>query len=190
MKAGIYKLFDGGLIYVRKDRTVSAVAGTTYPIQTGSKVSTLEGGKYVLALDGDKQFQGERHADVPNGCTDHQALVGSMHMAANLRPGERVVDYGTERARVEQTDPPAAKVALSGLTPRAVFAVPPGGAEWPERLLETMRLQGFRFCSKVSARKHRKRGHAVVPMGGGRFAWRPDYLYPYQRKYLGMEGEP
>lgn len=107
MKAGIYKLFDGGLIYVRKDRTVSATAGTNYPIQIGAKVKTLEGGKYVLAETGDKQFQGDRHADVPNGCTDHQALVDSMHMAANLKPGERVVDYGTKFARVEEIDNPA-----------------------------------------------------------------------------------
>lgn len=104
MKAGIYKLFDGGLIYVRKDRTVSATAGTNYPIQIGAKVKTLEGGKYVLAETGDKQFQGDRHADVPNGCTDHQALVESMHMAANLEPGQRVVDYGTKFARVEEID--------------------------------------------------------------------------------------
>lgn len=106
MKAGIYKLFDGGLIYVRKDRTVSATAGTNYPIQIGAKVSTLEGGKYVLAETGDKQFQGDRHADVPNGCTDHQALVDSMHMAANMEPGQRVVDYGTKFARVEEIDEP------------------------------------------------------------------------------------
>lgn len=104
MKAGIYKLFDGGLIYVRKDRTVSAAAGTNYPIQIGAKVKTLEGGKYVLAETGDKQFQGDRHADVPNGCTDHQALVDSMHMAATLEPGQRVADYGTKFARVEEID--------------------------------------------------------------------------------------
>lgn len=108
MKAGIYKLFDGGLIYVRKDRTVSATAGTNYPIQIGAKVKTLEGGKYVLAeTTGGKQFHGDRHADVPNGCTDHKSLVDSMQMVAGLKPGERVVDYGTKFARVEEIDNPA-----------------------------------------------------------------------------------
>lgn len=105
MKAGIYKLFDGGLVYVRKDRTVSAIAGTEYPIQTGVKAQTFEGGKTILITADDKQFHGDRHADVPNGCTDHQALVDSMHMAANLKPGERVVDYGTKFARVEEIEP-------------------------------------------------------------------------------------
>lgn len=107
MKAGIYKLFDGGLVYVRKDRTVSAIAGTEYPVQTGVKAQTFEGGKSILITTGKQQFHGDRHADVPNGCTDHQALVDSMHMAANLEPGERVVDYGTKFARVEEIDNPA-----------------------------------------------------------------------------------
>ena len=53
MKAGVYILFDSGLVYVRKDRTVSAVAGTDYPVQIGVKVQTFEGGKTIL-IPGDK----------------------------------------------------------------------------------------------------------------------------------------
>lgn len=251
MKAGIYKLFDGGLIYVRKDRTVSATAGTNYPIQIGAKVKTLEGGKYVLAETGDKQFQGDRHADVPNGCTDHQALVDSMHMAANLEPGQRVVDYGTKFARVEEIDEDVVVVESSqdaarefskqhvdpqpdGITAsgdiidlkttaddpykrmaehmrgcekamrhvgeaatgaaeavRRYFVVPPELTapysehelvEWRKKFAASLRKQGFRICHKVSARKHRKRGHTVVPLHDNWFAWRPvDYLHPYQR---------
>lgn len=217
MKAGIYKLFDGGLIYVRKDRTVSAAAGTSYPIQVGSKVKTLEGGKYVLAETGDKQFQGERHADVPNGCTDHQALVDSMYMAANLQPGERVADYGTKVARVEEIDS-AGNDAYEQAAARAVretskalrhagnaaegaaeavrrFVVPSvlsapytdaEMAAWREKFTASLLDQGFRLCHKASARKHRKQGHTVLPIGDGRFAWRAvtDDLYPYQRKTL------
>lgn len=201
MKAGIYKLFDGGLIYVRKDRTVSAAAGTSYPIQVGSKVKTLEGGKYVLAETGDKQFQGDRHADVPNGCTDHQALVDSMHMAANLEPGQRAVDYGTKFARVEEIDVPgttskeqAGNIAradlLRAMSRFAVVPTPPTDdaetAAWREKFTASLLDQGFRLCHKASARKHRKQGHTVLPIGDGRFAWRAvtDDLYPYQRKTL------
>ena len=218
MKAGIYKLFDGGLIYVRKDRTVSAAAGTNYPIQIGAKVSTLEGGKYVLAETGDKQFQGDRHADVPNGCTDHQALVDSMHMAANLEPGQRVVDYGTKLARVEpaaddefdrikaEADDPYKRMAGAmrhvgaaaegaAEATRRFFTVPPElsapytDAEmvaWREKFAASLVSQGFKLCHKGSARKHRRQGHTVLPIGDGRFAWRAvtDDLYPYQRKTL------
>ena len=104
MKAGIYILFDSGLVYVRKDRTVSAVAGTDYPVQIGVKAQTFEGGKTILIPGDNCQLHGTRTADVPNGCTDHQALVDSMHMDANLEPGQRVVDYGTKFARVEEID--------------------------------------------------------------------------------------
>lgn len=259
MKAGIYKLFDGGLIYVRKDRTVSAIAGTEYPVQTGTKAQTFEGGKTILITAGSQQFHGDRHADVPNGCTDHQALVDSMHMAANLEPGQRVVDYGTKSARVEEIDNPAdmaraitkncAKAlgvevdhesfnkaaeelakpvtddefdrikagaddpykrmaehmrgcekamrhvgeAATGAAEavRRYFVVPPALAapygeadlvEWRKKFSASLRKQGFRICHKVSARKHRKRGHTVVPLHDNWFAWRPvDYLHPYQR---------
>lgn len=221
MKAGVYILFDSGLVYVRKDRTVSAVAGTDYPVQIGVKVQTFEGGKTIL-IPGDKaQLHGTRTADVPNGCTDHQALVDSMHMAANLEPGQRVVDYGTKFARVEEidgitedgnaidlkttADDPYKRVAEHmrgcekamrhvGEGVRRYFVVPSELTglysehelvEWRKRFVALLRKQGFRICHKVSARKHRKRGHTVVPLHDNWFAWRPvDYLHPYQRDAL------
>ncbi len=261
MKAGIYVLFDSGLVYVRKDRTVSAVAGTDYPVKTGVKAQTFEGGKTILIPADDKQLHGTRFADVPNGCTDHQALVDSMHMAANLEPGERVVDYGTKFARVEQIDNPAdvaraitencakalgvevdhesfdkaaeelakpvsddefertkaeaddpykrmaehmrtstkamrhvgaAATGAAEATRRfvavAALAAPYGKdetMEWRQKFAASLREQGFRICHKVSARKHKKQGHTVIPLHGGWFAWRlADYLHPYQRDAL------
>lgn len=207
MKAGIYKLFDGGLIYVRKDRTVSAAAGTSYPIQVGSKVKTLEGGKYVLAETGDKQFQGDRHADVPNGCTDHQAYVDSL-----VPPAESVGLTSEPQARrvasahlktcyaeaVRETSKAlrhagnaaegAAEAVRRFIVP-SVLSAPYTDAEmaaWREKFTASLLDQGFRLCHKASARKHRRQGHTVLPIGDGRFAWRAvtDDLYPYQRKTL------
>lgn len=103
MKAGIYLDPVGNLIYVAKDRTIKAMSCDDFGARkVGAKVSHR-------AKDDTVQIEGTdyrctRHADVPNGCTDHQALVDSMHMAANLEPGQRVVDYGTKSARVEETD--------------------------------------------------------------------------------------
>ena len=57
--------------------------------------------------------------------------------------------------------------------------------EWRKKFAASLRKQGFRICHKVSARKHRKRGHTVVPLHDNWFAWRPaDYLHPYQRDAL------
>lgn len=101
MKAGVYKTPNNNLIYVAKDRTIKAasLSPSSWP---GTKVSHRAKDDTVLIEGTD--YRCTRHADVPNGCTDHQALVGSMHMAATLEPGQRVVDYGTKFARVEEID--------------------------------------------------------------------------------------
>ena len=101
MKAGVYKTPNDNLIYVAKDRTIKAasLSPSSWP---GTKVSHRAKDDTVR-IEG-TSYRCTRHADVPNGCTDHQALVDSMHMAANLEPGQRVVDYGTKFARVEEID--------------------------------------------------------------------------------------
>lgn len=221
MKAGVYKTPNGNLIYVAKDRTIKAttLSPSSWP---GTKVSHRAKDNTVVIAD--TGYRCEHYADVPNGCTDHQALVDSMHMAASLQPGERVVDYGTKFARVEPAtddefdrikaaaDDPYKRMAEStrqvtkamrhvgaaaegaAEATRRFFTVPPelsapyGEAdlvEWRKKFAESMRKQGFRICHKVSARKHRKRGHTVVPLHDNWFAWRPvDYLHPYQRDAL------
>ena len=44
---------------------------------------------------------------------------------------------------------------------------------WRRRWESNLRAQGFRIVSAASARKHRKKGRAVYPLGGGRYAWLP-----------------
>lgn len=258
MKAGIYLDPVGNLIYVAKDRTIKAMSCDDFGARkVGAKVSHR-------AKDDTVQIEGTdyrctRHADVPNGCTDHKSLVDSMQMVAGLKPGERVVDYGTKFARVEEIDNPAdvaraitencakalgvevdhesfdkaaeelskpatddefdrikaeaddpyKRFAQGGfvtgrmlrddevpavLSERRYFIVPPELTmpytereleAWRKKFADTLRKQGFRIVHKVSARKHRKRGHTVIPLHGGWYAWRPaDYLYPYQRDAL------
>ena len=215
MKAGVYKTPNGNLIYVAKDRTIKAttLSPSSWP---GTKVSHRAKDNTVVIAD--TGYRCEHYADVPNGCTDHQALVDSMHMAANLQPGERVVDYGTKLARVEpaaddefdrikaEADDPYKRMAGAmrhvgaaaegaAEATRRFFTVPPElsapytDAEmvaWREKFAASLVSQGFKLCHKGSARKHRRQGHTVLPIGDGRFAWRAvtDDLYPYQRKTL------
>lgn len=163
MKAGVYILFDGGLVYVRKDRTVSAVAGTSYKVPTGVKAQTSEGGKSILIPCGRVQLHGARLGDVPNGCTDHQALVDSMHKGATLRPGPHFFDRAAMVARIKENSP--CRVSASPL----LAAICKHRFDLERSLPET----GFRLCHKASARKHRKRGDSVVRLHGSVFAWRP-----------------
>lgn len=236
MKAGIYKTPNGNLIYVAKDRTIKAtsLSPSSWP---GTKVSHRSKDDTV-AFEG---YRCTRHADVPNGCTDHQALVDKLYAVARLEPGEKLVDAGTAVARVEEIDGPlttalqAQKIAHAELlrystsdvtaeglykrvaehmrtsekVMRRVGAAASGAAEatrrfvtvpsalsapygeadlveWRKKFAASLREQGFRICHARSARKHRKQGHAVIPLHGGWFAWRAvaDDLYPYQRKTL------
>lgn len=209
MKAGIYRTPNGNLIYVAKDRTIKAtsLSPSSWP---GTKVSHRSKDDTV-AFEG---YRCTRHADVPNGCTDHQALVDSMYMAASLQPGERVADYGTKAARVEEIDSTgddayaravretskalrhagnaaegAAEAVRRFVTVPSALSAPYGETdlvEWRKKFAASLREQGFRICHVRSARKHRKQGHAVIPLHGGWFAWRAvaDDLYPYQRKTL------
>lgn len=88
MKAGIYKTPNGNLIYAAKDRTIKAttLAPSTWP---GMKVSHR-------AKDNTVEFLGYRctHVgDVPNGCTDHQALIDEKY-------AEQVVGTREDAARL------------------------------------------------------------------------------------------
>ena len=183
MKAGIYKTPNGNLIYVAKDRTIKAttLSPSSWP---GMKVSHRAKDDTVSFLD----YRCTRVADVPNGCTDHQALVDSMHMAAHLEPGQRVVDYGMKFARVEAgADDPYKRVAehMRGCekamrhvgeaavrpTSAAHSLSAPYGRDFTEQ--QSLASFGFRRCHKASARKHRRRGDQVIALGDGRFAWAP-----------------
>lgn len=44
---------------------------------------------------------------------------------------------------------------------------------WRRRWESNLRAQGFRIVSAASARKHRKKGRTLLPLGNGRYAWRP-----------------
>lgn len=107
MKAGIYKTYDGGLAYVRKDRTVSAVLGTSYPITVGAKVKAFEGGQWVIVDAGRAQYQLDRYADVPNGCTDHAGYLARVD---------------EERKAVIEVPPRAAADELKGFEQGGVMA--------------------------------------------------------------------
>lgn len=223
MKAGVYLDPIGNLIYVAKDRTIKAMScGDFGARKVGAKVSHR-------AKDDTVQIEGTdyrctRHADVPNGCTDHKSLVDSMQMAAGLKPGERVVDYGTKFARIEEidgitedgnaidlkttADDPYKRTAAhmrgavpAGPSERRYFTVPPELTmpytereleAWREKFADTLREQGFRIVHKVSARKHKKQGHTVIPLHDGGYAWRPaGYVAPYQRETLrSFGGQP
>ena len=77
MKAGVYETPNQELIYVAKDRTVTAKVGA--PQQSswvGEKVSHRSKDDTVL-IDG--AVRCTRYADVPDGCTDHQDLVDRLH---------------------------------------------------------------------------------------------------------------
>lgn len=208
MKAGIYRTPNGNLIYVAKDRTIKAtsLSPSSWP---GTKVSHRSKDDTV-AFEG---YRCTRHADVPNGCTDHQALVDKLYAVARLEPGEKLVDAGTAVARVEEIDSTgndayeraaaravretskalrhvgAAEATRRFVTVPSALSAPYGEAdlvEWRKKFAASLREQGFRICHARSARKHRKQGHAVIPLHGGWFAWRAvtDDLYPYQRKTL------
>lgn len=211
MKAGIYKTPNGRLIYVAKDRTIMANALAPESSWPGTKVSHRSKDDTVLIEGTD--IRCTRYSDVPNGCTDHQALVDKLYAAARLEPGEKLVDAGTKVARVEEIDSTgndayeqaaaravretskALRHAGNAEATRRFVAVPsalsaPYGeadlVEWRKKFAASLREQGFRICHARSARKHRKQGHAVIPLHGGWFAWRAvtDDLYPYQRKTL------
>lgn len=258
MKAGIYKTPNGNLIYVAKDRTIKATSlrPSSWP---GMKVSHRAKDDTVSFLD----YRCTRVSDVPNGCTDHQALVDTLYRTSQLQPGETLVDAGTATERVERSAvaPKIGEIIIEfesgmswrlrddaegytrvvtcgplhahswlggivhnadnlvrGLTDIAHVSIPPsersfdvgcrvvrafrfpatggvvdhmlavdrqykklaeklrGAAYSRSKVIEAEEAQlvefGFRFCHGKSARKHRRRGDAVIGLGDGRFAWR------------------
>ncbi len=173
MKAGIYKTPDGDLIYVAKDRSITAKANAPESSWIGEKVSHRSKDDTVLIGD----VRCTRHSDVPNGCTDHQGLVDSLYKTMTLKPGEKIEDFGKPTERVVAVPTPPG--GEGDIYERAV-------ADWRESFARSLRGQGFRMCHKASARKHRKKGNWVVPLGDGTFYWRrpDDSLYPYQREVL------
>lgn len=85
MKAGIYKLFDGTLVYVKKDRSIAATRGQTTGL-SGKKVTTLDKEQEILIdTDDKKQLSGKRVGDVPNGCINH---VQALHDFENAQAKE------------------------------------------------------------------------------------------------------
>lgn len=71
MKAGVYETPNGNLIYVAKDRTVRATS--LHPSSwVGTKVSHRSKDDTVLLAN---EYRCKRHADVPDGCTDHEGLI-------------------------------------------------------------------------------------------------------------------
>lgn len=138
MKAGIYETPSGNLVYVAKDRSIKATTlrPSAWP---GMKVSHRSKDDTVEFLG----YRCTRVADVPNGCTDHQAAVDAVQAA---------------RAA------PSPVEALCGADPVQQASPDEDFAAWA--------LQGWRLCGKQSARKHRKQGHEVrwIPWFGR--AWR------------------
>lgn len=178
MKAGIYETPNGNLIYVAKDRTIKA-ASLKPSSWLGTKVSHRSADDTVL-IEG-THYRCKRVSDVPNGCTD---------------PEKALFDYVNTLVAAEQAAE-AVKAKFSAAGDRYLDArFAPGEVRYfvlDDRGLLTddverrreLEHQGFRLCHAQSARKHRKRGHTVVPLWGNKYAWRPaDYLHPYQRDAL------
>ena len=83
MKAGIYETPIGNLVYVAKDRSIKATTlrPSTWP---GMKVSHRSKDDTVEFLG----YRCTRIADVPNGCTDHQAAVDAVQAGLQKTAGD------------------------------------------------------------------------------------------------------
>lgn len=157
MKAGVYETPNNELIYVAKDRTVTAKVGA--PQQSswvGAKVSHRSKDDTVL-IDG--AVRCTRYAVVPDGCTDHQGLVDGLH---------------AERRVAEKT---ARHVAAAGEGPSGIVALAlpgkPSSGTWRDAYRAKMRLDGWSPVGKQAARRHRRKGHEVIRDADGQQWWQP-----------------
>lgn len=149
MKAGVYETPNSELIYVAKDRTVTAKVGA--PQQSswvGAKVSHRAKDDTVL-IDG--AVRCTRYADVPDGCTDHQDLVDRLH-------AERRVAEKTARHVAAAGEGPGKLLSTGTLTFTAA---------------KPKRLDGWSPVGKQAARRHRRKGHEVIRDADGQQWWRP-----------------
>lgn len=87
MKAGIYQTPNGNLIYVAKDRTLTATTllPSSWP---GTKVSHRSKDDTVLIAN--TTYRCHRVADVPNGCNDHLAALHAFEAERAERTNQQI----------------------------------------------------------------------------------------------------
>lgn len=184
MKAGIYVTPNGNMIYVAKDRTITATS-LTPSSWVGTKVSHRAKDNTVLIASTD--YRCSSYSDVPKGCTDHEQAVADAKAEYDTWLATKTLNGGLSAlndaatALVKDIYTGAAESFVGGgfaaAKPREVGRPPTLGAGYgketsaPDTL--DLRKAGYRRCHKQSARKHRKQGCSVFRAVGKAFWWKP-----------------
>lgn len=99
------------------------------------------------------------------GISYGKTQTGRFEAAAVLTPKGRIVHTGLKPYQMATVD-------LLRHSGGRVDLTAPGLANTEDNARQVARACGYRFCHAQSAAKHRKRGHTVVRLGDGRYAWR------------------
>lgn len=173
MKAGIYKRRDNGKhVYVSGNGFIRAFElGDVHPIEENRvKVATRNREQEMSFDTGDGTIvTADRVADATHPYVNDAALRRYLDLqkatAELLTPKGRIVHTGLKSYQMATVD-------LLRHSGGRVDLTAPGLANTEDNARQVARACGYRFCHAQSAAKHRKRGHIVVRLGEGRYAWR------------------